>query len=96
VQLVSHASSNRTSPGLGPSNFRMIFGSRRLDSEIAFPAKTSSERLFSGSRCYQTLYLKTFSGRAIVQGRVRRSSIPSLKIEKKRKTEKSTLKIDQN
>jgi hypothetical protein len=26
VQLLSHAGSNRTRPGLGPSKFRMIFG----------------------------------------------------------------------
>ena len=57
-----------------------------------FSAKTSSERVFSGSRCYQSLYLKTFSGCAIVQGRLLGSSIPYLKMEKKRKNEKSTSK----
>jgi hypothetical protein len=52
-------------------------------------AKTSCERLFSGSRCYQSSCLTIDLRWAIHQGRLLRASIPSPKMEKKRKTEKS-------
>jgi hypothetical protein len=44
---------------------------------ITFPAKTSSGEAFSGSRCYQTLYLKTIFRRANHHGRVVGVGFPS-------------------
>jgi hypothetical protein len=60
------------------------------------PAKTSSHEGFSSSTCYQTLYLKTYFGWAVTQGRILRASIPSREVEKKQKKEKSGLKKGRN
>jgi hypothetical protein len=68
----------------------------RLDSGEVNPAKTSSTRVFSGSRCGQTPCLKTLFGWATTQGGFLRASIPYLKIEKKQKKEKSGSKNGRN
>jgi hypothetical protein len=60
------------------------------------PAKTSSVRVFSGSRRGQTSCLTISFGWAIHQGRFQFASIPCSEIEKKTKRGKSAPKMNRN